>query len=29
MAAEPGVSFPDGKPYTFFIDRFAEAFGPG
>jgi myo-inositol 2-dehydrogenase/D-chiro-inositol 1-dehydrogenase len=25
-SAEPGVSFPDGKPYTFFMDRFAEAF---
>jgi myo-inositol 2-dehydrogenase/D-chiro-inositol 1-dehydrogenase len=25
-SAEPGVSFPDGKPFTFFMDRFAEAF---
>jgi NAD(P)-dependent dehydrogenase (short-subunit alcohol dehydrogenase family) len=25
-AAEPGVSFPDGKPFTFFMDRLAEAF---
>jgi myo-inositol 2-dehydrogenase/D-chiro-inositol 1-dehydrogenase len=25
-SAEPGVSFPDGKPFTFFMDRLAEAF---
>jgi myo-inositol 2-dehydrogenase / D-chiro-inositol 1-dehydrogenase len=25
-SAEPGVTFPDGKPYSFFMDRFAEAF---
>jgi myo-inositol 2-dehydrogenase / D-chiro-inositol 1-dehydrogenase len=25
-SAEPGVSFPDGTPFTFFMDRFAEAF---
>jgi myo-inositol 2-dehydrogenase/D-chiro-inositol 1-dehydrogenase len=25
-SAEPGVSFPGGKPYSFFMDRFAEAF---
>jgi myo-inositol 2-dehydrogenase/D-chiro-inositol 1-dehydrogenase len=25
-SAEPGVSFPDGTPYAFFKDRFAEAF---
>jgi len=25
-SAEPQVSFPDGEPYTFFMDRFAEAF---
>jgi myo-inositol 2-dehydrogenase/D-chiro-inositol 1-dehydrogenase len=25
-SAEPGVSFPDGKPFTFFMDRFAGAF---
>jgi myo-inositol 2-dehydrogenase/D-chiro-inositol 1-dehydrogenase len=25
-SVEPGVSFPNGKPYTFFFDRFAEAF---
>ena len=24
-SAEPGVSFPDGKPFTFFMDRLAEA----
>ena len=26
-SAEPGVSFPDGEPFTFFMDRLAEAFG--
>lgn len=25
-SAEPGVSFQDGKPFTFFMDRFAAAF---
>jgi myo-inositol 2-dehydrogenase/D-chiro-inositol 1-dehydrogenase len=25
-SAEPRVSFPDGEPYTFFMDRFAGAF---
>jgi myo-inositol 2-dehydrogenase / D-chiro-inositol 1-dehydrogenase len=25
-SAEPGVSFPDGEPFTFFMDRLAEAF---
>jgi myo-inositol 2-dehydrogenase / D-chiro-inositol 1-dehydrogenase len=25
-SAEPGVTFPDGKPFTFFMDRLAEAF---
>ena len=25
-SAEPGVSFPDGKPFTFFMDRLAGAF---
>ena len=25
-SAEPGVGFPDGTPYTFFMDRFAAAF---
>jgi myo-inositol 2-dehydrogenase/D-chiro-inositol 1-dehydrogenase len=25
-SAEPEVSFPDGEPYTFFMDRFADAF---
>lgn len=25
-SAEPGVSFPDGQPFTFFMDRLAEAF---
>jgi myo-inositol 2-dehydrogenase/D-chiro-inositol 1-dehydrogenase len=25
-SAEPQVSFPDGEPYTFFMDRFAGAF---
>jgi myo-inositol 2-dehydrogenase / D-chiro-inositol 1-dehydrogenase len=25
-SAEPGVSFPDGTPFTFFMDRFAGAF---
>ncbi|HEY2520258.1 MAG TPA: Gfo/Idh/MocA family oxidoreductase [Streptosporangiaceae bacterium] len=25
-SAEPGVSFPDGKPFTFFMDRLADAF---
>lgn len=25
-SAEPGVSFPDGVPYDFFMDRFADAF---
>ena len=25
-SAEPHVSFPDGQPYTFFMDRFAGAF---
>src|SRR6202000_3082307 len=25
-SAEPGVSFPDGKPFPFFMDRLAEAF---
>jgi myo-inositol 2-dehydrogenase/D-chiro-inositol 1-dehydrogenase len=25
-SAEPGVRFPDGTPYTFFMDRFAAAF---
>jgi myo-inositol 2-dehydrogenase/D-chiro-inositol 1-dehydrogenase len=25
-SAEPHVSFPDGPPYTFFMDRFADAF---
>jgi myo-inositol 2-dehydrogenase / D-chiro-inositol 1-dehydrogenase len=25
-SAQPGVTFPDGKPYTFFMDRFADAF---
>jgi myo-inositol 2-dehydrogenase/D-chiro-inositol 1-dehydrogenase len=25
-SAEPGVTFPGGKPYTFFMDRFADAF---
>jgi myo-inositol 2-dehydrogenase/D-chiro-inositol 1-dehydrogenase len=25
-SAEPGVSFPDGKPFTFFMDRLAAAF---
>ena len=25
-SAEPGVSFPDGKPFTFFMDRLAQAF---
>ncbi len=25
-SAEPRVSFPDGEPYTFFMDRFADAF---
>jgi myo-inositol 2-dehydrogenase/D-chiro-inositol 1-dehydrogenase len=25
-SAEPGVASPDGKPYTFFMDRFAAAF---
>ena len=25
-SAEPGVSFPDGVPYDFFMDRFAAAF---
>jgi len=25
-SAEPGVSFPDGKPFTFFMDRLASAF---
>jgi myo-inositol 2-dehydrogenase/D-chiro-inositol 1-dehydrogenase len=25
-SAEPGAAFPDGKPYTFFMDRFAAAF---
>jgi myo-inositol 2-dehydrogenase/D-chiro-inositol 1-dehydrogenase len=25
-SAEPRVSFPDGEPYTFFMDRFAAAF---
>lgn len=25
-SAEPGVSFPNGTPHTFFMDRFADAF---
>jgi myo-inositol 2-dehydrogenase / D-chiro-inositol 1-dehydrogenase len=25
-SAQPGVTFPDGKPYVFFMDRFAAAF---
>jgi myo-inositol 2-dehydrogenase/D-chiro-inositol 1-dehydrogenase len=25
-SAQPGVTFPGGKPYTFFMDRFADAF---
>jgi myo-inositol 2-dehydrogenase/D-chiro-inositol 1-dehydrogenase len=25
-SAEPGVTFPDGQPFTFFMDRFAQAF---
>ena len=25
-SAEPEVAFPDGEPYTFFMDRFADAF---
>jgi myo-inositol 2-dehydrogenase/D-chiro-inositol 1-dehydrogenase len=25
-SAEPGISFPDGKPFTFFMDRLADAF---
>lgn len=25
-SAQPGVTFPAGKPYTFFMDRFADAF---
>jgi myo-inositol 2-dehydrogenase/D-chiro-inositol 1-dehydrogenase len=25
-SAEPGVTFPDGKPHYFFMDRFADAF---
>jgi myo-inositol 2-dehydrogenase / D-chiro-inositol 1-dehydrogenase len=25
-STEPGVSFPDGEPHTFFMDRFADAF---
>ena len=25
-SAQPGVSFPGGTPYTFFMDRFADAF---
>jgi myo-inositol 2-dehydrogenase / D-chiro-inositol 1-dehydrogenase len=25
-SVEPGVEFPTGKPYTFFMDRFAAAF---
>ena len=25
-SAEPGVSFPDGEPFTFFMDRLAAAF---
>jgi myo-inositol 2-dehydrogenase/D-chiro-inositol 1-dehydrogenase len=25
-SAEPGVAFPGGQPYSFFMDRFAEAF---
>jgi myo-inositol 2-dehydrogenase/D-chiro-inositol 1-dehydrogenase len=25
-SAEPGVTFPGGKPFTFFMDRLAEAF---
>ena len=25
-SAEPRVSFPDGEPYTFFMDRFADAY---
>ena len=25
-SVEPGVAFPTGEPYTFFMDRFAAAF---
>ena len=25
-SAQPGVTFPSGTPYTFFMDRFADAF---
>jgi myo-inositol 2-dehydrogenase/D-chiro-inositol 1-dehydrogenase len=25
-SAQPGVTFPAGKPYVFFMDRFADAF---
>ena len=25
-SAQPGVSFPGGEPYVFFMDRFADAF---
>ena len=25
-SAQPGVTFPGGTPYTFFMDRFADAF---
>jgi myo-inositol 2-dehydrogenase/D-chiro-inositol 1-dehydrogenase len=25
-SAQPGVTFPGGRPYTFFMDRFADAF---
>ena len=25
-STEPGVTFPDGRPHTFFMDRFADAF---